>query len=81
VPEFSAFDIEMVIDKATRHKSPDADQILAGLIKAGGRTIRSEIHHTLTNYIWNIEELPQQCKESISVPIHKQGDKTDRSNH
>jgi len=61
----------MAIDKPARHKSPDTDQILAGLIKAGGRTIRSEIHHTLINSIWNMEELPQQCKESISVPIHK----------
>jgi hypothetical protein len=28
-----------------------------------------------------MEELPEQYKESISVPIHKQGDKTDRSIH
>jgi hypothetical protein len=28
------------------------------------------------NCIWNKEELPDQWKESIIVPIHKKGDKT-----
>jgi hypothetical protein len=31
--------------------------------------------------IWNKEELPHQWKESIDVPIHKKGDKTDCSNY
>jgi hypothetical protein len=44
VPEPSAFEVEMAIEKLKRHKSPDIDQIPAELIKAGGRTIRSEIH-------------------------------------
>ena len=44
VPEPSAFEVEMVIEKLKRHKSPSIDQIPAELIKAGGRTNRSEIH-------------------------------------
>jgi hypothetical protein len=31
--------------------------------------------------IWNKEELPHQLKESIVVPIHKKGDKTECSNY
>jgi hypothetical protein len=31
--------------------------------------------------IWNKEEVPHQWKESIVIPIHKKGDKTDCSNH
>jgi hypothetical protein len=54
--------------------------IPAELIKAGGRTIRSEIHK-LINSIWNKEELPEQWKEPIVVPIYKKGDKTDCSNY
>ena len=43
-------------------------------IKAGGRTIHSEIHK-LINSIWNEEELPEVLKESIIVPMYKEGDK------
>jgi hypothetical protein len=42
VPEPSDFEVEMAIEKLKRHKSPDTDQIPTELIKAGGRTIRSE---------------------------------------
>jgi len=58
------------------HKSPGIDQIQSKLIKAGGRTIHSEIHK-LINSIWNEEELPEEWKESIIVPIYKKGDKKD----
>ena len=44
VPQPSAFEVEMATEKIKRHKSPDSDQIPAELIKAGGRTFRSEIH-------------------------------------
>jgi hypothetical protein len=47
-----------------RHKSPDIDEIITELIKAGGRTIRSETHK-LINLIWNKEELPEPWKESV----------------
>jgi len=50
------------------------------LIKAGGITICYEIHKLITS-IWNKEELPQEWKESIIVPIYKKRDKTDCSNY
>jgi hypothetical protein len=37
--------------------------------------------HKLVNSVWNKEELPDQWKESIIVPIHKKGDKTDCNNY
>jgi hypothetical protein len=49
------------------------------LIKAGSETC-SEIHK-LTCSIWNKEELPQQWKESIILPIYKKGDKTECNNY
>jgi len=40
VPEPNAFDVDMVIEKLIRHKSPGIDQIPAELIKAGGKKIQ-----------------------------------------
>jgi hypothetical protein len=44
VPEPSATEVELAIDKLKSHKSSSIDQIQAELIKAGGRTIHGEIH-------------------------------------
>jgi len=41
VPELSAFEVKMAIEKLKRHKPPGIDQIPAELIKAWGRTINS----------------------------------------
>jgi len=76
----TACEFEMAIGKLKRQKSPSTDQFPAELIKAGGRTIRSETHKFI-NYIWNKEELPEEWKESISVPIYKKGDKRDCGNY
>jgi len=80
VPEQSAFEVELAIEKLISPKSPGTDQIPAKLIKAGDRKIRYEIH-TLIISFWNKEELPEEWKESIIVPIYKKGDKTDCSNY
>jgi hypothetical protein len=37
--------------------------------------------HKLINLIWNKDELPDQWKESITVPVHKTNDKTDCNNY
>jgi len=43
VPNPSAFEVEMAIEKLKRHKSPGTDQTPTKLIDAGGRKIRFEI--------------------------------------
>jgi hypothetical protein len=80
VPEPSAFEVELAIEELKSHKSPGIDQIPAELIKTGEKTIRPVIHK-LINSIWNKEELLEEWNESIIVPIHKKGDKTDCSNY
>jgi hypothetical protein len=68
----------MVLQKLKRHKSPGTDQIQAELIKARDRIIRSEIHKLIIS-IWNKDELPEEWKGSVIVPIYMRGDKTDCS--
>ena len=80
VPEPSASKFELAIEKLKSHMSPGVVQIPAELIKARGWTICYEIHKLVVS-IWNKEELPEEWKESIVVPIYKKHDKTDRSNY
>ena len=80
VPEPSAFEVEMAVEKLRSHKSPGINQIPAELIKAGGRTICYEIHKH-TNTVWNKEEFPEVWKASITLPVHKKGDKTSCNNY
>ena len=70
----------MAIEKLKSHKSPGIDQIPADLIKAGGRIIRCEIHKLIIS-IRSMDELPEEWKESIIVPIYKKGAKRDCINY
>jgi hypothetical protein len=79
VPEPSLIEAEIAIGMLKSYKSPDTDNIPAELIKAGGETLCSEIHRLIC-LIWNKEELPQEWKESVIVPIYEKGDKIDSNN-
>jgi hypothetical protein len=80
VPEPTACDVEISIVKLKRCKSAGSDQIPAELIEAGVKILYSETHK-LIMLLWNKEELPHQWKESVVIPIHKRGGKTDCSNY
>jgi hypothetical protein len=80
VPVLSASEVEAAIGKLKRYKSPGVDQIPSELIQAGGEPLHSEINK-LIKLIWNKEELPHQWKESVVVPVHKNGEKTDCCNY
>jgi ArsR family metal-binding transcriptional regulator len=49
------------------------------LIQAGGETLWYEIHE-LVNSVWTKEDLPDEWKEYIIVPVYKKVSKTDCSN-
>jgi hypothetical protein len=72
--------VEIATAKLEKCKLPGSDQILAELIEAGGETLLSAIHKLIKS-IWNKEELPNQWKESIIVPVHKKGDITDYNSY
>jgi hypothetical protein len=80
VPDPSTSEFEIANAKLKTYKSPGSGQIPAELIQAGGEILRSKTHK-LINSIWRKEKLPDQWKMSIILPVHKTGDKTDRSNY
>jgi hypothetical protein len=80
VPGLCRLEVEIPIAKLKMYKSPGSDQIPAELIQAGGETLLFAIHK-LINSIWNKEQFRDQWKESIFVPIHEKGDKTDCNNY
>jgi hypothetical protein len=73
VPCTSHCEVEIATAKLKKYESPGSDKIPAEMIQIGGETLLSAI----INSIRNKEELPDQWKESIIVPIYKEGDKTD----
>jgi hypothetical protein len=63
VPDPSPFDINIVVAKLKKFKSPGSDQIPAG---------GSVIHKLrVIDFVWNKVKLPDQWKESITVPVHR----------
>jgi len=80
VTDPNALEFELAIGKLKSHTSSGIDKILTELIVAEGRTIRHEIHKIVIS-LWNKEELPEEWKESILVPLYKKGDKRDCSNY
>ena len=80
MPQPSAFEVELAIEKLRNHTLPDNDQIPATLIKVGGRKICYEIHKLIFFCIWNKEEFPEEWKEPIIVLIYKKDNTTDCSN-
>jgi len=70
----------MAVGNLKRYKWRGIDQIPAELFKAEGRTVCSEIHK-LVNSVWNKEELPEQWKELVTLPIYEKADETGCSNY
>jgi hypothetical protein len=57
VPSPSHLEVEIVIAKLKKYKSPGSDQIVTQQLQRGGETLESAIHK-LVNSIWNKKELP-----------------------
>jgi hypothetical protein len=70
VPSTSRLEVDIAIAKLKKYKSPGSDKIPAELIQAGGEILLSAIHK-LIHSVSNKEEMPDQWKESIIIPIHK----------
>jgi hypothetical protein len=72
--------ISPLFAKLKKYEFPVSDQIPVDLIQAWSEILLSEIHKLIYS-VWNKEELPDQWKESIVVPVHKKGDKIGCNNY
>jgi hypothetical protein len=75
VPGSSCLEVEITIAELKKYK-PGGGQILAELIQS-----ITDCDSQFINSVWNKEELPDQWKESIIVPVHKKGDKIGCNNY
>jgi hypothetical protein len=80
IPGPSRLEVEIAIAKLKKYKSPGSDQIPAELFRSGSEILLSAAHK-LINSVWDKEELPDQCKESINIPAYKKCDKTYCNNY
>jgi hypothetical protein len=80
VTEPSAAELEITIRELKMYTEPGSNQIPAELSQARGEELRYDMHK-LIMLVWNKEVFPHQWKESVVVPIHTKGDKTDCSNY
>jgi hypothetical protein len=51
------------------------------VIKSYQKLFKQKSKYYGVHSVWNNEELPDQWKESITVPLHKKSDKTDCNNY
>jgi hypothetical protein len=65
-----SLEVEIAIATFRKFKSSGLGLFPAVLIHAGSED------HELISCIWSKEELPDEWKELIIVPVHKKGDKT-----
>jgi hypothetical protein len=63
-----------VIKKLKCNKAPGEDEIVAEIIKYGGRSLEAVIHKLLVR-IWEKETMPECWKMSLICPLFKKGDK------
>ena len=80
IPEPSLLESITRYREFKKHNAPGLHHIPSELIQAGGDKLYEEIHKLIV-LIWNKEELPQEWKESIIIPIHKKGDRMDCNNY
>ena len=80
VPEPSAAEFELAVDKLKSHKLLGIEKIPAEMFNAGSRKTCLGSHKHITS-IWKKEKLPEEWKKSNRVPTHRKEDKTDCNNY
>ena len=74
-PPVSKDEVLGAIKQLKSHKAPGVDGIHAEILKAGGDPMATMIHR-LIEKIWEKEQVPEDWRKAVIVPLFKKGDKS-----
>lgn len=80
VLEPSYEEVLRAITNIKNHKAPGTDNIPGELLKYGGTALWRRVYELVLS-VWREEQLPDEWKVGIIVPLYKKGDKLDCSNY
>lgn len=73
-------EIQEIIKTMKNNKAPGEDGICAEILKAGGIELAKKLHKIILQ-VWEREDIPEDWRNAIIIPIHKKGDKRDPNNY
>ena len=65
--------------KLKNNKATGLDEITAELLKHGKKRVAQELIH-LFNLLWHAEDVPEECRQGIIIPLPKKGCLSDCNN-
>jgi len=80
IPPPTYNEVSDIIQKLRNNKAPGPDNIIAELIKEGGRKLKHRIYMLILK-IWEKGELPADWENSIICPIYEKGDRMQCKNY
>ena len=79
-PPVSLEEVKAAVRKLKLRRACGVDEIPGELWRHGGDSA-CEALHRLISKIWEAEELPDQWKEALIIPLHKKGDRKECGNY
>jgi len=70
--DFQILETAKAIRKLRKNKAAGLNEIPAELLKQGGEPV-AEVLTELFNHIWHAEEIPEEWREGIIIPLPKKG--------
>ena len=81
IPGIEEHEVVVAITRMNNGKAPGTDNVTVQELRAATKGEGLKVIHRLFERIWETEEMPEEWKRSIIMPIHKKQDKLDWSNY
>jgi hypothetical protein len=76
----SVEEVRAAIAKLKVRKAAGLDDVYAEALRAGGDTVVERLH-ALIRQVWDTENVPEDWKDGMIIPLHKKGDRSLCSNY